>query len=370
MNRSASDWIMKKLSMYLFFGLISLLLIALVNISDSKNKVSHQSNPDLKTLKPSEDWQGTPLDENNRFTNLYYPFESSFGDFLRWQLSKNHQKEEKKSENRRLLVDFDSTVLSGKEDYLVWLGHATFLMQINERVFLTDPMLFDNTFLKRESELPFPLEKLPAIDYILLSHNHRDHCDENSLKFLAKQNQDIKILTGLGMEAVISSWTNSHQIQEAGWYQEYSLLENGIKITYVPSRHWSKRWIWDDNKSLWGGFYIQNGDYSIYFMGDSGPGPHFMDIKNTLGTPDYCIMGVGAFKPEWFMHQSHISPLDAIDAFNTLEGKYFIPMHFGTFELSDEPRMEPWDILINNKNQIRGELKEPLLGKNFLKSRK
>jgi L-ascorbate metabolism protein UlaG (beta-lactamase superfamily) len=358
---------MKKPKQYLFFGIIPVLIIAFMNLPDKKNQVTHQSNPDLKTNSPSPDWKGTPLDDNGRFTNLYHPFESDFTDFLKWQLSKNPQKQEKKSEARRLHVDFDSTILSSKSDYLIWLGHATFLLQVNEKVFITDPILFDNTFLKRESELPFPLEKLPAIDYILLSHNHRDHCDEKSLKYLVRQNPGMKFLTGLGMNKVISSWTNGNPIEEAGWYQEYSFLDEDLQITYVPSRHWSKRWLWDDNESLWGGFYIQNGDFSIYFMGDSGHGPHFGDIKNTLGTPDYCIMGVGAFKPEWFMQQAHISPLDAIEAFNTLEGKYFIPMHFGTFELSDEPRMEPWDVLEKNRQQIKGELKDPILGRNLLR---
>jgi L-ascorbate metabolism protein UlaG (beta-lactamase superfamily) len=326
------------------------------------------SNPKLHTIAPSEDWKGNPLDENGKFTNLYHPFESSFGDLLKWQTSQNPQKEEKKAETRTLLLDFDSTLFSKKDDYLIWLGHATYLMQIQGKIFLTDPLLFDNAFLKRESELPFPIEKLPQLDYILLSHNHRDHCDKKTFKYLTDKNPAMKILTGLGLEDVISSWTNGHSIQEAGWYQQYSVLDSSIQITYVPTRHWSRRWLWDDNKSLWGGFYIETADYSIYFMGDSGQGPHFSDIKNTLGTPDYCLMGVGAYKPEWFMHQAHISPLDAIDAFNTLEGKYFIPMHFGTFNLSDEPRMEPWDVLVENRERITGELIEPVLGRNLLRN--
>ncbi|MCL6259450.1 MBL fold metallo-hydrolase [Aquiflexum sp. TKW24L] len=323
------------------------------------------SNPGLNTIKPNKDWKGNPLDENGRFVNLYHPFESSFGDLLKWQTSKNPQKAEKKAEARRLTVDFDSTVFQGNEDYLIWLGHATYLMRIQGQVFLTDPLLIDNTFLKRESPLPFPLEKMPQLDFILLSHNHRDHCDENSLKHLAKVNPSLKILTGLGLGNVINKWTNGHIIEEAGWYQQYSYLDSGLTITYVPSRHWSKRWLADDNKSLWGGFYIQNGDQSIYFMGDSGKGNHFEDIKNTLGTPDICLMGVGAYKPEWFMHQAHISPKDAIDAFNTLEGKFFIPMHYGTFNLSDEPRMEPWDVLVFNREKIQGELIEPVIGRNL-----
>jgi L-ascorbate metabolism protein UlaG (beta-lactamase superfamily) len=355
---------MKKKSYFLVL-LIPLIFIFLKNEDNAPMKPKFTSNPQLTTIKPNRDWKGNPLDEKGRFVNLYHPFESSFGDLLKWQISKNPQAEEKKAETRKLTVDFDSAVFSGQDDYLIWLGHATYLMRINGMVFLTDPLLLDNTFLKRESPLPFPLEKMPKLDYILLSHNHRDHCDENSIKYLTKQNPSLKILTGLGLERVIENWTNGHTIEEAGWYQQYSLLDSGLTITYVPSRHWSRRWLTDDNKSLWGGFYIQNGDQSIYFMGDSGKGEHFEDIKNTLGNPDYCLMGVGAYKPEWFMHQAHISPKDAIDAFNTLEGKYFIPMHFGTLNLSDEPRMEPWDELVSNREKIQGILVEPVIGRNF-----
>ncbi len=334
----------------------------------SKNiKIRFVSNPDLITVSPDSTWQGNPLDAKGRFVNLYHPFESSLYDVLKWQLSKNPQIEEKEAETRRLSIDFDELVFKGSDDYLVWLGHATFLMRINGKVFLTDPVLFDNTFLKRKSDFPFSLDLLPELDYILLSHNHRDHCDKNSFIYLTKRYPTLQILTGLGVGEVIAGWMDDHPIQEAGWYQQYDLLDSGITITYVPSRHWSKRWLNDDNKSLWGGFYIQSRDKSIYFMGDSGKGAHFLDIKMTLGAPDYCLMGVGAYKPEWFMHQAHISPTDAIDAFHDLEGDYFIPMHFGTFDLSDEPLMEPWDILVREEQSIRGTLIEPVLGRNLLR---
>jgi L-ascorbate metabolism protein UlaG (beta-lactamase superfamily) len=122
----------------------------------------------------------------------------------------------------------------------------------------------------------------------------------------------------------------------------------------------------DTNQRLWGGYYIETGEKTIYFMGDSGYGPHFQLIADTMGTPDIAMMGVGAFKPEWFMHPAHTSPMDAVRAFNEMGGKNFIPMHFGTFDLSDEPLLEPLDWLKANSNSVNGKLIEPVIGRNLI----
>lgn len=357
---------MKKLIGFSFIAVIPFFIWIMKQPSTTES-INHTSNPELKTIAPNEEWKGTPLDDQGKFVNLYHPFESSFSDLLKWQTDKNPYKEAKEKETRRLAVDFDPETFKNDEDYLIWLGHASFLIKINGTTLLIDPILIDNMFLKRDSELPFPLDSFPPLDYIMISHNHRDHCDKKTIQYLSENHPETTFLTGLGLKKVIQSWTKGQEIQEAGWYQQYQIADSTLDITYVPSRHWSKRWLWDDNKSLWGGFYFRSEQKTIYFMGDSGKGPHFQDIKNTLGAPDFCLMGVGAFRPEWFMHQSHISPSDAIEAFNNLEGKHFFPMHFGTFDLSDEPRMEPWDILVQNRTSINGLLLEPVVGQNLLK---
>jgi L-ascorbate metabolism protein UlaG (beta-lactamase superfamily) len=356
-------------SKYIFALIIPIFLIYMLIDTDANIVQEFTSNPKLKTTPPNPDWKGNPIDSKGRFSNLYHPFETSFGDVLKWKLKKNLQQGEKDQDTRTLPISNQKFDFNTDDDYIIWLGHASYLMQLNGVIFITDPVLINNTFLKRKSELPFPLENFPKIDYLLLSHNHRDHCDKSSLQWLFTNNPEIEILTGLGMKSVISSWIDGQEIQEAGWYQSYQLNHSTLEIHFVPSRHWSKRWLNDDNKSLWGGFYLKTKTESFYFMGDSGAGQHFEDIKNTLGAPDYCIMGIGAYKPEWFMHQAHISPKDAIDAFNTLQGKFFIPMHYGTFDLSDEPMLEPWDLVNTNQESIEGDLIEPILGENLLKEK-
>lgn len=351
---------------YLFALLVPAFIIYMMVKPEEPLNMNFISNTFLNTTAPSSNWNGTPIDSKGRFLNLYHPFEASIKDLLIWKLSKNPQKKEKENDPRTLPYSKERFDFQTGEDYIIWLGHASYLIQTNGLTFITDPMLLDNFFLKRQSELPFPMAIFPKIDYLLLSHNHRDHCDEASIKWLIEQNPAVKILTGLGMKEVISSWINNQEVQEAGWYQSYRLPIEELEIHFVPSRHWSKRWLNDDNKSLWGGFYLKSGEKSIYFMSDSGRGQHFEDIKNTFGAPQYCIMGIGAYKPEWFMYQSHISPLDAIDAFNCMEGRYLIPMHYGTFNLSDELALEPWDVISSNRNKLNGQLIEPILGINLI----
>ncbi len=348
-----------KIGLLILASTVFFLTIGCSSSKDS-NKTTYMHNPELKTVHPSPDWKGNPVNGKGQFTNLYHEFESSFGDLWKWQTSKNPQKEEKEAETRTLNVKEEAKVPEGDSDFLIWLGHASYLMRINGKVILTDPVLFDNIFLKRESQLPFSPESLPPIDYLLLSHNHRDHCDKKTIRFLSDNHPNMKILTGLKLGEVIGGWTNGQEIQEAGWYQQFKT--EGLTITYLPARHWSRRWLWDLNENLWGGFYLTGPDKTLYFMGDSGYGAHFGDISDIMGKPQYCLMGVGAYKPEWFMAQAHISPTDAIKAFNTLGGSYFIPMHFGTFDLSDEPRMEPWDLLTTNQNSINGKLINPIVG--------
>lgn len=348
-----------------FTLLMSLLLVLFgsCSVSENSKKTTYMQNPRLKTIHPDVEWKGTPVNEKGQFANLYLEFESSFADLWKWQTSKNPQREEKKADTRTLTIKQGAEIPKNGDDFLIWLGHASYLIQLNGKVLLTDPVLFDNFFLKRQSDLPFPVESLPSIDYLLLSHNHRDHCDKKTIQFLSDKNPDMKILTGLKVGEVIDDWTRGQEIQEAGWYQEFQT--EGITITYVPARHWSRRWLWDLNENLWGGFYLSTSEQTVYFMGDSGFGPHFKDISTIMGKPDYCLMGVGAYKPEWFMAQAHISPTDAITAFNILGGTYFIPMHYGTFDLSDEPRMEPWDVLKANEGQLAGTLIAPVVGANL-----
>ncbi|WP_297334985.1 MBL fold metallo-hydrolase [Algoriphagus sp.] len=333
-----------------------------------ETSLNYTENPSLSYTAVPEDWKGTPQLSDGTYQNLYYPFESSLWEVLKWKLSKNPYSDQKKKDDRTLEIQPMKTFQPNGKDQLIWLGHASFLIHLNGITLITDPVWLDNWVLKRNSELPIDPKELKNIDYILISHDHRDHCDEETIKRITSLNPEVKILAGLNMKPLIQDWTsNSISIEEAGWFQQFN-TGSDLKITFVPARHWSRRGLSDTNLRLWGGFYLETAAQSIYFMGDSGYGPHFKLISETLGSPDYALMGVGAFRPEWFMNAAHTNPQDAGKAFIEMKGKHFIPMHFGTFDLSDEPLLEPLDILTQSPKLTDHRLITPILGENLFQN--
>ncbi|PLK45457.1 MBL fold metallo-hydrolase [Emticicia sp. TH156] len=323
----------------------------------------YTSNPDLVNLTLPFAWSGTPVDSKGRFINHEFPFVDSFKDLIKWQTTVNPQKLEKKNDTWRAEVMFNQGFMTSKDDCIVWLGHASYFIRLAGFTFLIDPVLFNVSLLRRQSALPIEAGDLRGINYILISHDHRDHCDENSLKLLAANNPDAMYLTGLQLDALLPVFTKSNQVQAAGWYQQYK-TDPAVKVSYVPSRHWGRRFLTDTNKRLWGGFVIEGAGKTIYFGGDSGYGGHFKDIGGVFPDIDYCMLGIGAYKPEFFMAQSHTSPADAVRAFHDTRAKVMIPMHYGTFDLADEPLGDPLRVLkrLESDGEINGELEALKVG--------
>lgn len=322
----------------------------------------YTDNPNLKYISLPFEWKGTPIDKNGRFLNHEHIHNHSLQAFLKWQTTRNiYKTEKKKSTWKHEVVEQD--FMQSTDDCIVWLGHASFFIRLNNINILIDPILFDISLLKRQTKFPIHPDQLIGIDIILISHDHRDHLDEKSIKYLLKKNPNAQFLTGLKIDSILQSFTKSSNIQAAGWYQQYK-LNNDLKITYVPSRHWGRRLLRDTNSRLWGGFLIQFNATSIYFSGDTGYGSHFKDIAEIVPHLDYCIIGIGAYKPEFFMAQSHISPTDALKAFTETKAKYMIPMHHSTFDLSDEPLHDPLFTLqnVSKMNNLSDRIITPKIG--------
>lgn len=304
------------------------------------------SNPQLKTII---DWKGTPADKNGRFVNLYSPLKvPGLLTVLKWKLAASPFREEKKTEIWQPEIATDTSWLNGTDDIIVFLGHSTFYIRIGGISLLTDPVFGDILMLKRKT--PFPIDpSLLHPDYILLSHDHRDHLDKKSLQLLTRNNPSARYLTGLNMGPIVKSFTGADNIEMAGWYQQFST--NDIKITFVPSRHWAKRGFSDDNERLWGGFVIEAGNKRILFGGDSGYDKHYKDLGRVFSSFDYVLLGIGAYQPSWFMSPNHESPDEALQAFDDLQAAQLIPMHYGTFDLADEPLGMPLRELLKTAEQ-------------------
>lgn len=298
------------------------------------------SNPLLNTIPPSPNWQGTPVDDRGRFRNIDHPYITTLPEVLKWQLQKNPFKQQKRTRYQPN-ISTDLSWLSNEQDCMVWLGHCTFYIRLHKTVFLTDPVFGNILFNKRVSPFPLDPQLLKGIHYLLLSHDHRDHCDKQSLGTLFANNPQIQVLTGLHMDALLRKWGKNVNVQTAGWYQQYQTTESGPAVYFVPTRHWAKRGAFDTNKRLWGGFVIKHAQTSIYFGGDSGYNGHYKLASQTFGPFNYALLGIGAYEPEWFMHVNHQSPTDALQAFKDLQASRLIPMHYGTFDLSDEPLYYP-----------------------------
>lgn len=304
-------------------------------------KPEYLFNPELKFLR--EGYSGNVL-QKKRFVNEDHQFGAGFSQVLRWMVSKNPQRAEKKRSLYHLDPEPGYSIFKDGPDAFAWLGHASFLFRINNKRILTDPCLYDLPGIHRQFASPFRTNELDNIDYILLSHSHRDHFDTRSMKEILKASPEAMVYCPLKMSGMVRAVGGKH-IVEAGWYQEYPADASGIRFAFLPSKHWNRRYMHDTNRELWGAFWIGSQHQSIYFAGDTAYHSHFADAQKILPPLKHAFLPIGAYKPGYMMKGSHTSPEEAIQAFHDLHAEIFVPMHYGTYDLSDEPLSEPMEIL-------------------------
>lgn len=233
---------------------------------------------------------------------------------------------------------------------LSFIGHASFLLRLPGFTLLTDPIFSDRCSPvswagpRRVRPPGLALAALPAIDAILLSHNHYDHLDLPSLRALRRAQPDAppRIVTTLGNAAFLTR-AGLPGAQELDWWQSTRL--GALRITATPARHFAARTPFDRNRTLWGGFMLALGGARILFGGDSGTGAHWSEIRQRLGAPDVALLPIGAYEPRWFMGPVHMNPEEAVAAHRDLGAARSFGMHFGTFHLTDEPIDAPCEAL-------------------------
>lgn len=226
---------------------------------------------------------------------------------------------------------------------VTWIGHSTFLIKMQGLTIITDPIFGELSFIfKRMAKSPLSLDQLPLIDIVLISHNHRDHMDTDSLMAIKKRNPHVKVFVPQGDKAWFDR-RGFNYVRECIWWEECSVpsfASTPIKLSFLPAYHWSQRGLFDRNKSLWGSWMIESAEGTIYFAGDTAYSKHFKAIGQTFPHIDIALMPVAPCEPHHWMKLSHVNAEEAGQGFIDLGARIFVPMHWGTFWFgTDHPLM-------------------------------
>lgn len=276
------------------------------------------------------------------------------GGILKWAVSRRKQRDAL-SDDRLPIIHHDSHPqdLPGFPKNalaITWIGHTTFLIQCGGVNILTDPIWSDRaspvSFAgpRRFSPPGIPFENLPEIHATLVSHDHYDHLDDATVRQLIHRFPRMHWLAPLGVGSFLKH-RGAVDITQLDWWEERDLELFWAGCT--PAQHFSGRFPWNRNATLWCGWAIRIGEFSFFFAGDSGLHPEFRTIGDRFGPFDAAILPIGAYDPRWFMQPVHMDPAETVSAYRQLTGDapvrqcVMIPSHWGTFKLTDEPPGEP-----------------------------
>jgi L-ascorbate metabolism protein UlaG (beta-lactamase superfamily) len=244
----------------------------------------------------------------------------------------------------------------------VWLGHSSFLINFRGKTILYDPVFSSSVspiyiLGQRFQPTPVSLEELPPIDYIIISHDHYDHLDIESIRFF--ENSNTVFFTPLGVGSHLRSWgIEENRITELDWWEQAKVGE--LEFILTPAKHFSGRVGFDKNKTLWGSWVLQSDDQRFFFSGDSGYGEHFKKIGDKYGPFDLTFMENGQYNPMWTA--VHMLPEHAIKAQRDLKSQRVVPMHWGMFVLSTHTWFDPVQSLTQEAKSFGIEVLSPKLG--------
>jgi len=348
----------RKLKKWLLFIVIAIL----VGACSINSKLSFDSIKNLSDL---------PHYSNGQFQNVPKISNKSFSRTMakiikRSIFEKDIDNKPTKPLPLKTLTKSQLNALSDDELFLVRLGHSSILLKVYGKYWLLDPMFskyaspFQFAGPKRFHAPPISINELPDIDKVLISHNHYDHLDENTIKqLMAKTNE---FLVPLGNKKGLVNWgVEQSKVKEFNWWQEYQSKD--ALFVFTPSQHFSGRSLSDRNHTLWGSWVIKTPSDSLYFSGDSGYFNGFKKIGDKYGPFDFTMIETGAYNREW--PNVHMFPEDSVKAHMDLRGKIMMPIHNGTFDLAFHPWYEPLERVTVEAKKQKVNLTTPIVGEVF-----
>ena len=311
-------------------------------------------NPHYDAAKPHHTKSG--------FKNIYHEDDKGFLAFMKWRWQRLF-KDIPGTDDYHFEIDtthHEFVKTNTEKATLTWIGHATFLIQFSGLNILTDPHFSDRaspvSWAGPQRVVPpaIDINNLPEIDVVVISHDHYDSLDEESIIKLSKHNRrhPITFFVPLGMK----SWFDdlgleSIVVVELDWAQSHTI--NGVTFTAEPSQHWTKRSLFDAFERLWASWVIEAKGDKIFFAGDTGYAKHFKEIGEKYGEFELALLPIGAYEPRWFMKSYHVNPEESVKIHIDIRSRYSVAMHWGTFRLTDEALYEPpaklAEALTNNK---------------------
>jgi N-acyl-phosphatidylethanolamine-hydrolysing phospholipase D len=271
-------------------------------------------------------------DADGAFFNPWSADRPSFLDFLRWRFSANEYDKSATPVIPRVANDGASLAEPNAPAEVTWVGHATLVIHEGDDVVLTDPHWGDRALVpKRVTPPGIPLESIPSHAFGVISHSHYDHLDAGTVERLPAS---VGWYVPLGLGDFFRE-RGRRDVTELDWWQ--SAKRGRWTITCLPSQHWSLRFGSGRNESLWCAWLLDSGAHRYFFAGDTGYFPGFAEYGRELGPIDVALLPIGGYAPRWFMRYQHMDPAEALQASRDLGARHMIGMHWGTFDLTDEP---------------------------------
>ncbi len=290
----------------------------------------------------------TPKDSASKFRNNHPHARHGLIELLLWRWERTLRRASRGRTSNLPRVPNNPNYLkaNGHDTTVTWVGHATLLLQVSGINILTDPHLTDRASPlswagpKRRVPPGLGFADLPPIHLVLISHNHYDHLDLPTLRWLAQQphEQQPRAIVPLGLRALVAE-QGLRQITELDWWQRVTVGDATIHA--VPAQHFSARTPFDRNQTLWAGYVVEHPSFRFFFAGDTGYSADFKAIGRRLGPMDLAAIPIGAYEPRWFMHPMHVNPEEAVKIHQDVRSRHSVAIHWGTFELTDEPLDEP-----------------------------